>query len=80
MLIEASGSSPSAAARPRGVRNFLNPAVGYKMDEDTRVVRSPEPISVEPDGGLVMLSVAAGKYFSLNATAVAIWHRLESPI
>jgi hypothetical protein len=30
--------------------------------------------------GFVMLSVEAQKYFGLNATAEAIWRRLERPI
>ena len=33
---------------------------------DNWVVRSPEPIAAEVGGGLVMLSVQEGKYFSLN--------------
>lgn len=31
-------------------------------------------------GGIVMLSIRDGKYFSLNETAAAIWRRLEHPI
>jgi hypothetical protein len=51
-----------------------------KVDLASRVVRSPEPISAETGGGVVMLSIAAGKYFGLNATAMAIWERMETPI
>jgi hypothetical protein len=47
---------------------------------DSWVVRSPEPIAAEVGDGLVMLSVQEGKYFSLNATAAAIWRRLEAPM
>ena len=47
---------------------------------DSWVVRSPEPIAAEIGDGLVMLSVQEGKYFSLNATAAAIWRRLEAPM
>ena len=47
---------------------------------DSWVVRSSEPIAAEVGDGLVMLSVQEGKYFSLNATAAAIWRRLESPV
>jgi len=47
---------------------------------DSWVVRSGEPIAAEVSDGLVMLSVEEGKYFSLNATAAAIWRRLESPM
>jgi len=47
---------------------------------DSWVVRSPEPIAAEVGDGLVMLSVEEGKYFSLNATAAAIWRRLDAPM
>jgi hypothetical protein len=50
------------------------------LDPDSRVVRSPEPIMAEFADGFVMLSVEAAKYFSLNATAEAIWRRMEQPI
>ncbi len=50
------------------------------VDLDSWVVRSGEPIAVEIGDGLVMLSVQEGKYFSLNATAAAIWQGLEVPI
>ncbi|HEY1426408.1 MAG TPA: PqqD family protein [Caulobacteraceae bacterium] len=50
------------------------------LDPDHRVVRSSEPILAEFDDGFVMLSIEASKYFSLNATAEAIWRRMERPI
>jgi hypothetical protein len=52
-----------------------SPAIDLKC----RVVRSAEPISVKVMDGLVMLSLAGGRYFSLNSTAAAIWERLEKP-
>jgi Coenzyme PQQ synthesis protein D (PqqD) len=51
-----------------------------QLDLSSRVVRSPEPISAETGGGVVMLSIEAGKYFGLNETAQAIWARMEAPI
>jgi hypothetical protein len=50
------------------------------IDADSRVVRSAEPIMAEFDDGYVMLSVETAKYFSLNATAEAIWRRMAQPI
>ena len=50
------------------------------LEPNSRVVRSPEPILAEFSDGFVMLSVEAAKYFSLNATAEAIWRRMETPI
>jgi Coenzyme PQQ synthesis protein D (PqqD) len=47
---------------------------------DSRVTRSQGLICATVSDGVVMLSAEAGKYFSLNATAAAIWRRLESPI
>jgi hypothetical protein len=50
------------------------------LDPATRVVRSPEPVSAETGGGLVLLSLANGKYFGLNQTGQAIWELIEAPI
>ena len=43
-------------------------------------MRSAEPVSAETGGGLVLLSLANGKYFGLNETGQAIWDLLASPI
>jgi hypothetical protein len=51
-----------------------------QIDPGSRVVRSGEPILATFADGFVMLSVEAGKYFNLNATAEAIWRRMEQPI
>ena len=50
------------------------------IDLDSRVVRSPEPIWADGGDGLLMLSVEAEKYFSLNETAEAIWRAMEAPV
>jgi hypothetical protein len=47
---------------------------------DSWVVRSAEPLGAEVAGGVVLFSPAAGAYVSLNATAAAIWRRLERPM
>jgi hypothetical protein len=44
------------------------------------VVRSSEPVSAETGGGLVLLSLANGKYFGLNETGQAIWELIATPI
>ena len=54
--------------------------MAVQLDLSSRVVRSPEPISAQTGGGVVMLSIEAGKYFGLNETAQAIWARMEAPI
>lgn len=50
------------------------------IDIDTRVVRSPEPIWADTGDGLVMLSLAAEKYFGLNETAEAVWRAMQEPV
>jgi hypothetical protein len=50
------------------------------IDPGSRVVRSREPVLAAFSDGFVMLSVEAQKYFSLNATAEAIWRRMAEPI
>ena len=49
------------------------------LDAQTCIVRSAEPISCDVEGGIVMLSIDRGNYFSLNATAAAVWRQLEAP-
>jgi len=43
-------------------------------------VRSSEPVMASSADGTVLLSVREGKYFVLNATAAAIWAKLETPV
>ena len=50
------------------------------LSAQTRVLRSSEPILAEFAEGYVMLSVETAKYFSFNATAEAIWRRMDAPI
>jgi hypothetical protein len=51
-----------------------------EITQNTRVVRSKEPISAAAGESLVMFSVEKGSYFGLNDIATAIWQRVESPI
>ena len=44
-----------------------------------RWLREPDPIATEIDGALVVFSVPAGKYLSLNKSASVIWERLAEP-
>ena len=48
-------------------------------DIDDWAMRSREPVAADTADGTVLLSLATQKYFSLNATAAAIWTRLETP-
>lgn len=46
---------------------------------DTILIRDSEPAFVDYDDEVVLLSVANGAYFSLNATASRIWNMLVEP-
>lgn len=43
------------------------------------VERKAGLLSTELDGELILMSIEAGKYFSLNATGAGIWRRFETP-
>ena len=42
--------------------------------------RSDEPVEATANGSVVLVSLREKKYFALNATAAAIWKKLERPI
>lgn len=46
---------------------------------DTVVTRSEEPVAVEADQAVVMMSVDQGMYFGLEGTGPRIWALLEQP-
>jgi len=46
---------------------------------DTVVTRSEEPVAVEADRSVVMMSVDQGMYFGLEGTGPRIWALLEQP-
>ncbi|WP_372500920.1 PqqD family protein (plasmid) [Tistrella mobilis] len=46
---------------------------------DARFTRSPDPLTTEIDGDVVMMDVASSAYFNLDSIGAAIWARLETP-
>jgi len=50
-----------------------------RPDIEDWAVRAREPVAADTAAGAVLLSLKAQKYFSFNATAAAIWARLERP-
>ena len=48
-------------------------------DIDDWAVRSGEPVVADTQDGQVLLSLKEQKYFTLNATAAAIWTKLAQP-
>jgi Coenzyme PQQ synthesis protein D (PqqD) len=46
---------------------------------ETVVVRSEEPVSVEVDRSVVMMSLAQGMYFGLEGVGPRIWALLAQP-
>ena len=51
-----------------------------KIDLNTRIIRSDNPVSAPVDDELVMADVDAGKYYAFNDIATAIWNGIEKEI
>ncbi|MEO8138762.1 MAG: PqqD family peptide modification chaperone [Gemmatimonadota bacterium] len=49
------------------------------LTSDTVVTRSEEPVAVEVDRSVVMMSVEQGMYFGLEGAGPRIWALLEEP-
>jgi hypothetical protein len=52
---------------------------GIRIDTMTRVVQNREPVAVEVDRSVVMMSVEQGKYYGLEGVGGRIWKLLEEP-
>ena len=50
-----------------------------QIGPDTLVVRSDEPVAVEVDRTVVMMSLAQGMYYGLEGVGPRIWALLERP-
>jgi len=50
------------------------------LQPDTLIVRSPEQISGELDGRVVLLSIENGEYYDMNKAGSRIWTLLEKPM
>ncbi len=48
-------------------------------DNSARYRRSPELLSVDMDGDLVMMSIESGNYFGVSGIGPFIWERIENP-
>lgn len=46
---------------------------------DSRVVRSPEPMTAMAGHEVLMFSAEQSRYYGLNTVASAIWDRLDAP-
>jgi hypothetical protein len=46
----------------------------------SRLHRNPELVHTELDGHTLMMSIEAGKYFSLNHMGSRIWQLIEHPV
>ena len=49
------------------------------FDPDTRIVRSSETLATDVDGEIVLISIADGQYYGLDAVGSEIWRRLAAP-
>ena len=50
-----------------------------KISASAMVVRNEEPVSVEVENTVVMMSLDLGKYFGLNEVGSRIWELLKEP-
>ena len=50
-----------------------------RIGPDTVVAKSPEPIAVEVDRSIVMMSLSQGMYYGLEGPGPRIWALLEQP-
>lgn len=51
----------------------------HPIGPETVVARSEEPVAVEMDHSVVMMSLAQGMYFGLEGAGTRIWALLERP-
>jgi hypothetical protein len=51
----------------------------HAVDPDTVVTRNEEPIAVEVDRTVVMMSLAQGMYYGLEGPGPRIWALLDQP-
>jgi Coenzyme PQQ synthesis protein D (PqqD) len=50
------------------------------LSSATRIVRSPDQVSGDIDGKVVLLSIENGEYYNMNDVGSRIWALLENPI
>lgn len=51
-----------------------------ELSPDTTIVRSPDQVSGDLDGKIVLLSIESGEYYNMNAVGSRIWVLLEKPM
>jgi Coenzyme PQQ synthesis protein D (PqqD) len=52
----------------------------FTLTPQTAVVRSPDQVSGDLDGKVVLLSIENGEYYNLNEVGSRIWALLEKPM
>ena len=53
---------------------------GISIGVGTRVVQNREPLAVEVDRSIVMMSLDQGKYYGLEGVGGRIWKLMEEPV
>ena len=53
--------------------------MSIEIDLSTTIARSDEQLSADLEGEAVLMSIAKGSYYALNATGSRIWELLETP-
>jgi hypothetical protein len=54
--------------------------MSISISTETRLSRNPSLVHTELDGHTMMMSIEAGKYFSLNPIGSRIWQLIEHPV
>ena len=54
-------------------------AVQQTIDRDTVVAQSPEQVSCELDGEVVLMSVEQGNYYRIDEIGSRVWALIETP-
>lgn len=49
------------------------------IKDDTKITRMMEVVAADMDGETVMLSIASGKYYGIDAIGSKIWELLSEP-
>jgi hypothetical protein len=52
----------------------------FTLTPQTTIVRSPDQVSGDLDGKVVLLSIENGEYYNLNEVGSRIWALLEKPM
>lgn len=59
---------------------FKTAAMSSVFSPTTTIVRTPDQVSGDIDGKVVLLSIANGEYYNMNEVGSRVWALLENPM